>query len=64
MLLVAHELGPMRSLVDRVVVLDEGRVVVTGGVDAAVHEEHEQVHHHAEPPEPRPEVLGGEGVFR
>lgn len=63
-LLVAHELGPMRSLVDRVVVLDEGRVVSTGGVDAAVHEEHQQVHHHAEPPEPQPEVLGGEGVFR
>jgi zinc transport system ATP-binding protein len=63
-LLVAHELGPMRDLVDRVVVLGDGRVVATGGVDAAVHEEHEQVHHHAEPPEPRPEVLGGEGVFR
>ena len=63
-LLVAHELGPMRSLVDRVVVLGDGQVVSTGGVDAAVHEEHEQVHHHAEPPEPRPEVLGGEGVFR
>ena len=63
-LLVAHELGPMRSLVDRVVVLGEGRVVSTGGVDAAVHEEHQQVHHHAEPPEPQPEVLGGEGVFR
>jgi zinc transport system ATP-binding protein len=63
-LLVAHELGPMRNLVDRVVVLGDGRVVSTGGVDAAVHEEHEQVHHHSEPPEPRPEVLGGEGVFR
>ena len=63
-LLVAHELGPMRTLVDRVVVLGDGRVVSTGGVDAAVHEEHEQVHHHTEPPEPRPEVLGGEGVFR
>jgi zinc transport system ATP-binding protein len=63
-LLVAHELGPMRNLVDRVVVLGDGRVVSTGGVDAAVHEEHEQVHHHTDPPEPRPEVLGGEGVFR
>ena len=63
-LLVAHELGPMRNLVDRVVVLGDGRVVSTGGVDAAVDEEHEQVHHHTDPPEPRPEVLGGEGVFR
>jgi len=62
--LVAHELGPMRGLVDRVVVLDDGRVVATGDVTAAVHEEHEQVHHHTEPPEPRPDVLGGEGVFR
>jgi len=62
--LVAHELGPMRDLVDRVVVLDDGKVVATGDVTAAVHEEHEQVHHHTEPPEPRPEVLGGEGVFR
>jgi zinc transport system ATP-binding protein len=63
-LLVAHELGPMRDLVDRVVVLADGRVVSTGGVDAAVHEEHEQVHHHAAPPTPDPEVLGGEGVFQ
>ena len=64
-LLVAHELGPMRDLVDRVVVLDDGLVVSAGDVSAAVHEEHEQVHHHTEPPEPHPEVLGGgEGVFR
>jgi zinc transport system ATP-binding protein len=63
-LLVAHELGPMRSLVDRVVVLGDGRVVSTGGADAAIDEEHEQVHHHTEPPEPHPEVLGAEGVFR
>jgi zinc transport system ATP-binding protein len=63
-LLVAHELGPMRDLVDRVVVLDQGQVVATGDVTAAVHEEHEHVHHHTDPPEPRPEVLGGEGVFR
>ena len=68
-LLVAHELGPMRSLVDRVVVLEDGRVVSTGGVAAAVHEEHDQVHHHTDPPDPRPEVpkIGGawgEGVFR
>ncbi len=63
-LLVAHELGPMRSLVDRVVVLGDGRVVSTGGVAAAIHEEHEQVHHHAPQPDPDPEVLGGEGMFR
>lgn len=68
-LLVAHELGPMRDLVDRVVVLGDGQVVSAGDVSAAVHEEHEQVHHHAEPPEPHLEVPPsggpwGEGVFR
>ena len=55
----------MRSLVDRVVVLDDGRVVSDRRRGSRrSHEEHDQVHHHAEPPEPQPEVLGGEGVFR
>ena len=63
-LLVAHELGPMRPLIDRAVVLHHGQVDYDGPVSGVTHEEHEQVHHHTEPPEPRPEVLGGEGVFR
>jgi zinc transport system ATP-binding protein len=63
-LLVAHELGPMRMLVDRVVTLGDGRVTYEGHAAGVTHEEHEQVHHHADPPDPRPEVLGGEGVFR
>ncbi|MGI9084264.1 MAG: metal ABC transporter ATP-binding protein [Aeromicrobium sp.] len=63
-LLVAHELGPMRNLVSRAVTLDDGRVTYDGPVIGVIHEEHEQVHHHIDPPDPRPEVLGGEGVFR
>jgi zinc transport system ATP-binding protein len=63
-LLVAHELGPMRPLIDRTLVLRDGRVDYDGPVSGVTFEEHEQVHHHTEPPEPRPEVLGGEGVFR
>jgi zinc transport system ATP-binding protein len=63
-LLVAHELGPMRPLVDRTLVLRDGRVDYDGPVSGVTFEEHEQVHHHTEPPEPGPEVLGGEGVFR
>ena len=63
-LLVAHELGPMRPLVDRTLVLRDGSVDYDGPVSGVTFEEHHQVHHHTEPPEPRPEVLGGEGVFR
>ena len=63
-LLVAHELGPMRPLIDRTLVLRHGRVDYDGPVSGVTYEEHEQVHHHTDPPDPRPEVLGGEGVFR
>ncbi|MGH3458481.1 metal ABC transporter ATP-binding protein [Aeromicrobium sp.] len=63
-LLVAHELGPMRGLVGRAVTLGDGRVTYDGPVVGVTHEEHEQVHHHGDPPDPHPEVLGGEGVFR
>lgn len=62
-LLVAHELGPMRDLIDRVVVLDDGRVVSSGDASAAVHEEHEHVHHHSEPPSLGPDVPPGGGVW-
>ena len=60
-LLVAHELGPLRQLVDRAVVLDAGAVTYDGPVDGVVHEDHAHVHHHAEP-ERHPGVPG-EGVI-
>lgn len=63
-LLVAHELGPMRAMVHRVVTLGDGRVTYEGHAAGVAHEEHDQVHHHTAPADPGPEVLGGEGVFR
>lgn len=63
-LLVAHELGPMRPLIHRAVVLRDGQVAYDGAVGGVTGEEHEQVHHHGNPPDRQPDVLGGEGVFR
>ncbi len=63
-LLVAHELGPMRPLISRTVVLRDGEVGYNGPVAGVTGEEHEQIHHHAHHRDPRPEVLGGEGMFR
>ncbi|WP_332644717.1 metal ABC transporter ATP-binding protein [Aeromicrobium sp.] len=60
-LLVAHELGPLRQLIDRAVVLDAGTVVYDGPVDGVVHEDHSHVHHH-EVRERNPGVPG-EGVI-
>jgi zinc transport system ATP-binding protein len=45
-LLVAHELGPLRPLIDRAVVLDQGHVTYDGPVDAIHDHEHVHVHHH------------------
>lgn len=65
-LLVAHELGPMRPLVDRAVVLDRGRVVHDGPVDehiATAHSEHHgQAHAHTANPD-RLRPLPEEGVW-
>lgn len=63
-ILVAHELGPLAPLVDRAVVMRDGRVAYDGGplADHAVHtpdfgEAH--CHHHAEPEDDRrPDVRG------
>lgn len=65
-LLVAHELGPMLPLVDRAVVLDQGRVVHDGPVDEHVADAHQQHHgdahpHSADPGRVRP--LPEEGVW-
>jgi zinc transport system ATP-binding protein len=61
-LLVAHELGPMRPLVDRAVVLHEGSVRYDGAVDGVRHEDHAHVHHHADDPD-ETTVPGVEGVW-
>ncbi len=55
-LLVAHELGPLAPLIDRAVVVHEGRVVHDGAVPvpAGHHADpgHDHVHPHAEPEKP------------
>ncbi|MET1037226.1 MAG: metal ABC transporter ATP-binding protein [Aeromicrobium sp.] len=52
-LLVAHELGPLRPLIDRAVVLDQGQVSYDGDVDAVHDHEHVHVHRHGgEPDQP------------
>lgn len=60
-LLVAHELGPLRQLIDRAVVLDAGAISYEGPVDGVVHEDHAHVHHH-DTPQRQPSVPG-EGVI-
>ncbi|MBM9462810.1 metal ABC transporter ATP-binding protein [Aeromicrobium sp. YIM 150415] len=49
-LMVAHELGPMRALVDRAVVIDAGRVSYEGPVDGVRHD-HAHDHPHIGAPE-------------
>lgn len=61
-LLVAHELGPLERLVDRTVVLRDGRVVYDGPPTAgSVAGDHS--HAHTSEPD-RDQVLGGEGMWR
>ena len=61
-LLVTHELGPLESLVDRAVVLSDGRVVHDGPARTSpVAAEH--VHPHTGQPS-RDDVLRGEGMWR
>jgi zinc transport system ATP-binding protein len=51
--LVAHELGPMAPLVDRTVVMRDGRVAYDGAPIASAHEiEHHHGHHHPDQPYP------------
>jgi zinc transport system ATP-binding protein len=68
-LLVAHELGPLAQLVDRAVVLRDGRKVFEGSPAEAVLDLGlgDVGHHHCEdvPPQGRPPVgLSGEGLVR
>ena len=61
-LLVAHELGPMRPLLDRAVVLADGRVVHDGDPGAVRDAEHGHTHLHSGQPD-RLEPLPREGVW-
>lgn len=61
-LLVAHELGPLRPLIDRAVVLSAGTVSYDGPVDGVVGEDHSHVHHHSGPPA-RTKGISSEGVW-
>ncbi len=60
-LLVAHELGPLRAQIDRAVVLEMGEVSYDGPVGGVVHEDHSHVHHHDVPQ--REPGVPGEGVI-
>ncbi|MET0931276.1 MAG: metal ABC transporter ATP-binding protein, partial [Aeromicrobium sp.] len=60
-LLVAHELGPLRPLIDRAVVLDAGRVTYDGPVEAIHDAEHVHVHEHGGGPD-QPDGFSGNPV--
>nr|MCW2727611.1 transporter [Aeromicrobium sp.] len=47
-LLVAHELGPLRPLIDRAVVLQAGKVEYAGPVDAISDHANTHAHHHGD----------------
>jgi zinc transport system ATP-binding protein len=60
-LLVAHELGPLRPLIHRAVVLDAGQVAYDGPVDAIHDVEHVHVHRHGGQPD-QPDGFSGNPV--
>ena len=60
-LLVAHELGPLRPLIHRAVVLDGGTVTYDGSVDAIQDAEHVHVHQHSGQPD-HPDGYSGNPV--
>ena len=62
-LLVAHELGPLESLIDRAVVLRAGRVEYCGPVSGIEDSEHSHVHTHTGQPT-KPGTLSPEGIWR
>ena len=61
-LLVAHELGPLRQLIDRAVVLRAGQIDYSGPVSGVDGEEHSHVHHHSGAPA-RTDGISSEGVW-
>ncbi len=62
-LLVAHELGPLEPLIDRAVVLRDGRVDYCGVVEGVDHIEHTHIHAHTGQPA-KTGNLSGEGIWR
>jgi zinc transport system ATP-binding protein len=60
-LLVAHELGPLRPLIHRAVVLSAGQVTYDGPVDVIRDAEHVHVHQHTGQPE-KPDGFSGNPV--
>ena len=62
-LLVAHELGPLERLVDRTVVLRDGRVAYDGPPLATLGARADHPHAHAAS-HAHDQVLGGEGMWR
>lgn len=56
-LLVEHELGPLRPVIDRVIVLDAGRVEFAGKPSDLPLDEHGHIHVHAHPHTAEPETL-------
>lgn len=61
--LVAHELGPMARLVDRAIVLHDGRVAADGAMTGSVFDPAEAAHAHGHDHADR-HTLGGEGMWR
>ncbi|MEO6470229.1 MAG: metal ABC transporter ATP-binding protein [Aeromicrobium sp.] len=62
-LLVAHELGPLKPLIDRAVVLRAGMVEYCGPVSGVEDAEHAHVHAHTGQPT-KPGTLSPEGIWR
>lgn len=62
-LLVTHELGPLQRLVDRAVVLRDGRVAYDGPPLGAAEADTHHPHPHTSEPD-RDELLRGEGLWR
>jgi zinc transport system ATP-binding protein len=61
-LLVAHELGPLRPLINRAVVLHEGEVEYQGPVDAIADDANTHAHQHSEPV-PVPDAFGNGAIW-
>lgn len=62
-LLVAHELGPLRPLIDRAIVLRSGEVDYCGPVGGIDNSEHAHVHAHTGQPS-KTGTLSPEGIWR